>query len=605
MSGVAPCGRDMPCRCSRRWCVLPRWRTPHCPHSSSSSKPIIPRADLQHRSTSLPSSLAAVASAGIGASQPRFWPVRHGGSLVANGGGIHSTFTAAGARLLVADGTLGLSLAAIGHGQQLEPVSAPAPTRASGRVLYSHGSLSELYANGPYGLEQSFTVARRPLGGTGPLVLALRVGGSLVAQKMGTQIVFKTRAGATALRYGQLSAQDSTGTRLPTAMLLRNGVLELRIDDRRARYPLRIDPFVQQGSKLTGAEESAGDFGWSVALSASGNTALIGGPNDHSLIGAAWVFTRSGSTWTQQGSKLTGGGESGKGAFGYGVGLSSDGNTALIGGPRDNGSVGAAWVFTRSGTTWTQQGSKLTGSGESGKGELGYAVALSSEGNTALLGGPNDVLGTGAAWVFTRSGSTWTQQGSKLTGTGASEFGLSVTLSAFGTTALIGSAGGAAWVFTRSGSTWTQQGPHLTGSGESGKSSFGNSVALSGRREHRADRRLVRQRRRGRHVGVHAFRVDVDAAGLQAHRQRRERQSLFRHQRGAVAGRQHRADRRLLRQTPASARPGCSCRTRDARTPGRTRRAAAGSRPPTGPTTRPRRAKAKRASRCRAPTRSR
>ena len=59
---------------------------------------------------------------------------------------------------------------------------------------------------------------------------------------MGT-IVFKTRAGATALRYGQLSAQDSTGTRLPTAMLLRNGVLELRIDDRRARYPLRIDPF--------------------------------------------------------------------------------------------------------------------------------------------------------------------------------------------------------------------------------------------------------------------------------------------------------------------------------------------------------------------------
>ena len=51
--------------------------------------------------------------------------------------------------------------------------------------------------------------------------------------------------------------------------------------------------------------------------------------------------------------------------------LSADGNTALIGGPGDNGWVGAAWVFTRSGSTWTQQGSKLTGSGETGAGEFG------------------------------------------------------------------------------------------------------------------------------------------------------------------------------------------------------------------------------------------
>jgi hypothetical protein len=502
--------------------------------SGASAKPLIPGVPLKHRSAALPSSLAAAASARIGASQSDFWPVRHGGALQSSGGGIGSTFTAVGARLRVPGGAVGLSLAAVGHGQQLEPVGAAVPIRARNRVLYRHGSLSEIYGNGPYGLEQSFTVARRPLGGAGPLVLAMRVDGSLVARQVGAQVVFRTHAGAVALRYGQLSAQDATGKRLPATMLLRSGVLELRVDDGGARYPLHIDPFVQQGSKLTGAEESVGDFGWSVALSASGSTALIGGPNDNSLtgaawvftrtgstwtqqgpkltgggesgkgefgfsvalssdgntaliggmsddgeVGAAWVFTRSGSTWTQQGSKLTGGGESGKGVFGYGVALSAEGNTAVIGGPRDNGSVGAAWVFTRSGSTWTQQGSKLTGGGESGKGELGYAVSLSSEGNTALLGGPEDVLGTGAAWVFTRSGSTWTQQGSKLTGAGASEFGLSVKLSAFGTTALIG-GGGAAWVFTRSGSTWTQQGPDLTGSGESGKSYFGNSVALSG-----------------------------------------------------------------------------------------------------------------------------
>ena len=102
------------------------------------------------------------------------------------------------------------------------------------------------------------------------------------------------------------------------------------------------------------------------------------------------MFTRSGSTWTQQGAKLhRPSGEIGEGEFGYSVALSGDGNTALIGGPGDNAKVGAAWVFTRSGSTWTQQGAKLTGSGETGAGEFGAtSVALSSDGNTALIGGP-------------------------------------------------------------------------------------------------------------------------------------------------------------------------------------------------------------------------
>jgi hypothetical protein len=115
-----------------------------------------------------------------------------------------------------------------------------------------------------------------------------------------------------------------------------------------------------------------------VALSSEGNTALIGGDLDDSGVGAVWVFTRSGSTWTQQGGKLTGSGEIGKGLFGYSVALSSDGDTALIGGIGDNGGAGAAWVFTRSGSTWTQQGEKLTGSGrDQAKGDFGFSVALS------------------------------------------------------------------------------------------------------------------------------------------------------------------------------------------------------------------------------------
>ena len=119
-----------------------------------------------------------------------------------------------------------------------------------------------------------------------------------------------------------------------------------------------------------------------------------------------------------QGGKLTGGGEAGSGAVRHSVALSADGNTALVGGYADDGNKGAAWVFTRAATTWSQQGGKLTGSGAVGAAQFGRSVALSADGNTALIGGPRDNGNKGAAWVFTRSGSAWNQQGGKLTGGG-------------------------------------------------------------------------------------------------------------------------------------------------------------------------------------------
>ena len=141
-----------------------------------------------------------------------------------------------------------------------------------------------------------------------------------------------------------------------------------------------------------------------MALSSDGNTALIGGPGDAAGFGAAWVFTHANGAWTQQGEKLTGSEEGGyppQSNFGYSVALSSEGNTALIGGWRDGYRVGAAWVFARANGKWTQHGGKLTGSEEEiGEGEFGYSVALSSGGATALIGGDEDSKGVGAAWVF-------------------------------------------------------------------------------------------------------------------------------------------------------------------------------------------------------------
>jgi hypothetical protein len=204
--------------------------------------------------------------------------------------------------------------------------------------------------------------------------------------------------------------------------------------------------------------------GISVALSADGNTAIVGGWSDNSKTGAAWVFARSGGVWTQQGTKLVGTGAVGSACQGMSVALSADGNTAIVGGPGDNpwdrslafglGAAGAAWMFTRSGGVWTQQGKKLVGTGAVGNGRQGMSVALSADGNTAIMGGFADDRGIGAASVFTRSGGHWTQD-KKLVGTGAMAAS-SVALSADGSIVMVGGSNdsggvGAAWVFTRSG----------------------------------------------------------------------------------------------------------------------------------------------------------
>jgi hypothetical protein len=141
------------------------------------------------------------------------------------------------------------------------------------------------------------------------------------------------------------------------------------------------------------------DQGKSVALSADGNTLLVGGYGDNSGVGAAWVFTQSGGVWTQQ-AKLVGTGTVGAANQGYSVALSNDGNTAVLGAPMDNNGAGAAWIFTRNAGAWTQLGSKLVGSGAQGNANQGTAVAISPDGNEIMIGGPGDNSDIGAVWAF-------------------------------------------------------------------------------------------------------------------------------------------------------------------------------------------------------------
>jgi hypothetical protein len=209
-------------------------------------------------------------------------------------------------------------------------------------------------------------------------------------------------------------------------------------------------------------------FGFSV--SSSGDTLVVGAPySDHSdrgsASGSAYVFVRTGKTWSLQ-QKLTAEDGAPGDLFGYAV--SVHGDTAVVGAPLDDPSgtdSGSAYVFVRNGTVWTQQ-RKLTGPGTAAGDVFGHAVTV--HGDTAIIGAPHDATAgtrSGAAYVFTRVGGIWSQQ-QKLTAPDAAaevRFGFALSLS--GTAVLIGapydtgngSGSGAAYVFARSGALWSQQ----------------------------------------------------------------------------------------------------------------------------------------------------
>ena len=111
------------------------------------------------------------------------------------------------------------------------------------------------------------------------------------------------------------------------------------------------------------------------------------------------MFARATGVWQQDGRKLVGANAKGAAGQGSAVALSGDGDTAVVGGFGDDGGIGAAWAFTRSARGWRQQGPKLVGTGTKGEALVGASVSLSGDGQTVVLGGPGD-LRVGAARIF-------------------------------------------------------------------------------------------------------------------------------------------------------------------------------------------------------------
>jgi hypothetical protein len=321
----------------------------------------------------------------------------------------------------------------------------------------------------------------------------------------------------------------------------------------------RGDAWVQQAYIKASNAGQSDLFGMNVALSADGNTMAVSAPwersaatginanqNDDSLpqAGAVYVFTRSGDTWSQQayvkasntgrradGSDLLADGDQ----FGFSLALSGDGNTMAVGATTEdsaatgiNGdqasdsaqSAGAVYVFGRTGNTWTQQ-AYVKGSNTEAGDLFGYDVSLSDDGNTLVAAGydedgagrgvnvdqGNGTNGSGAIYVFSRTGTNWRQdaylKGSRSEGNDA--LGFSVAISGDGNTIVAGAgdesclvgginpqgcdidkpadpsggSAGAAYVWGRSGNTWTEQ-AFIKASNPDLQDVFGANVAVSG-----------------------------------------------------------------------------------------------------------------------------
>ncbi len=213
----------------------------------------------------------------------------------------------------------------------------------------------------------------------------------------------------------------------------------------------------------------ADGFGRSVALSSDGSRALIGAPYGDGSAGRVHVFSRTGTTWTEE-AILSPSGAAPEQVFGLSVALSSDATRALVGATGDE-AIGSVRAFARIDTSWVEEATLRASDGAPGD-AFGWSVALTSDAARAVVGvlldDTDDISSnTGTARVFLRTGTTWIEETTlrAVNGRGDDHMGSSVAVSSNGRVAVVGVTGddpgrieaaGSARVFLRTGTTWTE-----------------------------------------------------------------------------------------------------------------------------------------------------
>ena len=352
----------------------------------------------------------------------------------------------------------GLELKSYGFGdQQTEVVGIPAVKAAGMRLSYQwNDTIQEWFVNDSRGLEHGYTVNRRPSmdrgrsSGVAPLSLTLSTVGTLRPNVSADaqSVYFRDDSNATVLNYSGLKVWDADGKVLASRFEAAGKThIRLLVDEVGARYPLTIDPIAQQAYLKSGNNGGPTEdvFGYSVAV--AGDTVIVGArdetsrttgvnstPNESaSDSGAAYIFVRSGTTWSQQ-AYLKAGNSGAGDHFGNTVAISGD--TVVVGAGNEDSSTtgvnstpnensvdsGAVYVFVRSGTVWSQQ-AYLKADNTGANDYFGFfSVAIS--GDTVVVGAafedsstmganstPNEnAVDSGAAYVFVRNGATWSQQ---------------------------------------------------------------------------------------------------------------------------------------------------------------------------------------------------
>ncbi|MGH9842603.1 MAG: FG-GAP repeat protein, partial [Blastocatellia bacterium] len=220
--------------------------------------------------------------------------------------GYDAYVTEAGVSIAVNDQSyVSLSLHSFGYGHAMQGV---APGKVSGDKqtinVMREGGVREWFVNGPDGLEHGFTLSEPPGArhqGV-PLRLALQVskGWRAVASEDGKAVTL--RGADTAVEYSKLVVNDSQGRNIPARLTVADDQVVIEVEDHDAAYPLTIDPIFTLQQKLMAADGTANErFGEAVAL--SGDTVVVGVPFDNigwnQSQGSAYIFTRSGGTWTQ------------------------------------------------------------------------------------------------------------------------------------------------------------------------------------------------------------------------------------------------------------------------------------------------------------------
>ncbi len=475
--------------------------------------------------SSLPAAAQPAVSATLGENDGRYQVAAIAGALRAQNPAqaLQADFTRQGMEVRSGRTHWRLALGGYGYGDRLEKVGVAAPQNRANRVEYPRGPLVEWYVNGPAGLEQGFTLSAPPASGasgtrnSSPLTIALEIGGDLTASadlpaEVGARaegLTLRDGRGQAVLRYTGLTAHDASGQELAAWLELGKEELRLRVEDAGARYPVVVDPFVQQ-AVLSSSDSASGDqLGYSVAYSSDGTTIVAGAPFNNPNQGAVYVFVIPAGGWATTSTytaKLTASsGVSGDGFLGWSVGVSSNGSTIVAGAPNANFAPqhfqGAVYVFVNSGTGWANatQTAMLTASDGAKNYFLGYSVGISSDGGTIVAGAQGATIGSnpgqGAAYVYVNPGSGWVNatQNAKLTASDGEPFdqlGYSVGISTGGSTIVAGapeatigsnSGQGAAYVFTMPVTGWVDaiETAKLTASDGGPGDSLGSAVGAS------------------------------------------------------------------------------------------------------------------------------